>query len=62
MNFKKKNQEFHFGYRVEVSEMLVDNWLSGSGAARGRVVVKQKDECVGLELRGGLDWTVSLEN
>lgn len=42
--------------------MLVDNWLSGSGAARGRVVVKQKDECVGLELRGGLDWTVSLEN
>lgn len=30
--------------------------------ARGRVVVKEKDECVGLELRGGLDWTVSLEN
>ena len=30
--------------------------------AHGRVVIKEKDGCVGLELKGGLDWTVSSEN
>lgn len=40
-----------------MSEMLVDNWPQVQELHVS--VVKQKDECVGLELRGGWDWTVS---
>lgn len=44
-----------FGFRV--LELRVELCT-----AHGRVVIKEKDGCVGLELKGGLDWTVSLEN
>lgn len=40
-----------------VLELRVELWT-----VNARVIVKEEDGCVGLKLKGGLDWMVSLAN